>query len=152
MRDRLDGIEPDQLPGQQARRPARAALGRGGAGERDQVRLLRPVERPLVDPVGPLARQRRRQPLGREPPPGAQDGARGDVQRPGDGGVRPPRAAFAGVGLEQDAGAGQQPRRGGARADQGPEVGALLLARRDAARSPSPRRTPATGISRVTRH
>ncbi len=130
----LVGQQAHQLVGQQAQAPARLAVRGRGAGQRDEVRLLRAVQPPLVHAVRPSPLQRRRQPFGDELAAHAQHGARVDVQRPGDGGVGPPRAAVAVVGLEQDAGAGQRPGGRGPAPDEAAQLGALCLGEDDAVR------------------
>ncbi len=72
----LVGQQAHQLVGQQAQAPARLAVRGRGAGQRDEVRLLRAVQPPLVHAVRPSPLQRRRQPFGDELAAHAQHGAR----------------------------------------------------------------------------
>jgi hypothetical protein len=55
VRERVDVLQLDHAPGQQAQRPAPALNGWGGAGQRDQLGFLLAIElalvQPLADPV-----------------------------------------------------------------------------------------------------
>lgn len=96
------------------------------------MRFLRPIQAPLVDAIWAFAFKRWLQAIGHELAADAQDGAGIDVERPSNRGVRPTGAALAMIGFEQDAGAGQHPRGGDARAHQGAEPGALRFREDDA--------------------
>ena len=56
-------LQAHEFIGQQAQAPVVGPVRRLGTSERDELRLLRPVERAFVDAVRALALQRRRQPL-----------------------------------------------------------------------------------------
>ncbi len=56
MGDGLDHFEADEFAGQQAQAPPRLPRRWCGAGEGDQVGLLAPIQDPVVDAVGALAR------------------------------------------------------------------------------------------------
>src|SRR5262249_42471872 len=99
------------------------ALGRLGAGQGDQACLGGPVER--AGPAGPvvaLAVQGGVEALLDEALADPLDGAGGDLDSFGDVGVVPGRTAGGGVGLEQDAGVGEQSGGGLALGKQGGQL------------------------------
>ena len=92
--DRRDGLQLDQLVGQQPHRPRLAAVRRRGAGHGDQPRLGPPVEGRLPAGAGLLlADQGGLQSLLDEPLPDPLDGGDADLGGLGDAGVRPGGAA-----------------------------------------------------------
>jgi hypothetical protein len=107
VRDDGNSLQAHQFVGQPPHRSLLTARGRIGAGERDHVRLGRTIEDASIHPIRPLACQRPIQPGFDELAADAHDRGGMDLQRPGNGLVGSTRAAFALVGLEQDAGAGQ---------------------------------------------
>ena len=95
--------ELNHPPGQEPQRPSRLPVGRSGAGQRDQMRLLLPVELGGVDPLAAAIRaQRRRQAFLDKPPPQALHGGKTNLQRLGNALVRPARPRRGLVRLEQN--------------------------------------------------
>jgi len=109
--ERLDVSERDEAVGQQAGAPASVSLRRCAAGQRDQVRLTRPIELGGIRPLGRARVERQVEPLLHEEQAEAAYRARAHVQRPGDLLIRPAGATLirpAGatrrdISLEQDA-------------------------------------------------
>lgn len=101
----LDDAALDDRLGEEPDRPAAIAFGRLRAGERDQVGLLLAVEDRLDRRSLPLlACQHGGETLGDELLAHAGDHADVGVERLADALVRPPFAALALIGFEQDAG------------------------------------------------
>jgi hypothetical protein len=124
-------LQLDHALREQAQRPARLALRRAGASQRQQMRLLLAVQLARVEPRGGLGQQRRREPLLDEPLPHPLDGTDAHLQRRGDLLVDTRRPALGRVGLEQDTGVGQLAGVSLAARDQPAEVVALLRRQRD---------------------
>ena len=103
MGERLDVSERDAAVGQQAGAPARVSLRRCAAGQRDQVRLTRPIELGGIRPLGRARVERQGEPLLHEEQAEAAHRARAHVQRPGDLLIRPAGATRRDISLEQDA-------------------------------------------------
>ena len=85
-------------------RPAGAALGGLGAGDRDQPGLLLAIQlqRPWLRTR--LADEDRVQPLFHEALPQPMHGRGTDLERLGDSRIRPPRPPFADIRLQEDLG------------------------------------------------
>jgi hypothetical protein len=90
-------------PGQEPQRPSRLPIGRSGAGQRDQMRLLLPVELSRVDALAATIRaQRCRQALLDKAPPQTLHSGETNLQRLGNTLVHPARPSLSLVRLEQN--------------------------------------------------
>jgi len=129
VRDALDDLLLDKPVGQKPQGPARAALGRLAAADRDELCLLLAVQNALARrPTSFLAVDGRLKPLLDAALADVLRTAAADLQRLGDSLVGPRRAAIACVGLEEHSRAGQFARRGLSLRDQLREFVALLIA------------------------
>ena len=103
MREGIDVLELDHASGQQAQGPTPALVGRGGAGQRDQLGFLFTIELALIEALAdPVRAERGVQALLDEALPQALHGSDADVQRHDDPLIRPGRATLGLVSLEQD--------------------------------------------------
>jgi hypothetical protein len=131
VRECVNVFQLDHPPGQEPQGPSRLTLGWGGAGQRDQLRLLLPVELGRIDALAAAIRaQRRRQTLLDKPPPQALDGGKTNLQRLGNALVRPARPRRGLVRLEQDLRVPEPAHIGLAPRQQPPEFLPLLTRQR----------------------
>jgi len=82
--DGVDDLQPDDLVSEQTKTPAGLPVGRRRTRERDEVGVLPPVQRSVVDAVRLFALQRREQSVGDERPADALNGAGMQVERLGE--------------------------------------------------------------------
>src|SRR6266540_2572723 len=130
--DRVHDRQRDQLVGQELHRPLVAARRRRRAGQSDEPGLGRPIAFALAaGPLLLLATQGVVQALLDEALADALDGSDADLDRLADALVGPGRPAVGGVGLEQDAGAGELLGGGLAGGDQGGQLRAFLGGQRN---------------------
>src|SRR6266540_3659506 len=130
--DRVHDRQRDQLVGQELHRPLVAARRRRRAGQSDEPGLGRPIAFALAaGPLLLLATQGVVQALLDEALADALDGSYADLDRLADALVGPGRPAVGGVGLEQDAGAGELLGGGLAGGDQGGQLRAFLGGQRN---------------------
>ncbi len=132
MRERVHIGQLDHAPGEQAQRPAGAALGRRRTGERNQVSFLRAVELGLVDAFPtPVGAQRRGEPLLDKALANALHGGAAHPYSLSDALIRPTRSAFSLVSLEQNLGVLDLANIGLAASEQTLKLLAFLDSKRD---------------------
>jgi hypothetical protein len=118
VRDLLDDLQLDQLVRQQPQRPACLALRRFATDDREQSRLLLPVELPSVFTAGRTTVQGGLHALLDALPPHPRHRRLAHLHRLGDSLVHPARSARLRVRLQEDPRMGQLPRRGRPGCDQ----------------------------------